>query len=36
MTRRLGGLVVLEAEKDLFAAMPAGAVSLRRRVVMAR
>lgn len=34
--RSLGGLVVLEAEKDLFAAMPAGAVSLRRRVVMAR
>jgi SAM-dependent methyltransferase len=33
--RRLAGLVVLEAEKDLFAAMPAGAVSLRRRVVMA-
>ena len=34
--RSLGGVVVLEAEKDLFAAMPAGAVSLRRRVVMAR
>ena len=36
VTRRLGGLVLIEAEKDLFAAMPAGAVSLRRRVVMAR
>lgn len=34
--RSLGGVVLLEAEKDLFAAMPAGAVSLRRRVVMVR
>lgn len=31
---RFAGVLVLEAEKDLFAAMPAGAVSLRRRVVM--
>ncbi len=31
---RLGGVVMVEAEKDLLAAMPAGAPALRRRVVM--
>mgnify|MGYP002778828520 CR=1 FL=1 len=31
---RLGGVVLLEAEKDLFAAMPTGAVAVRRRVVV--
>jgi SAM-dependent methyltransferase len=31
---RLAGLVLLEAEKDLFAALPAGAVAVKRRVVM--
>ena len=31
---RLGGVVMLEAEKDLFAALPAGAVAVRRRVVV--
>jgi SAM-dependent methyltransferase len=30
----LAGLVLLEAEKDLFAALPAGAVAVRRRVVL--
>jgi SAM-dependent methyltransferase len=32
---QVAGLVLVEAEKDLFAAMPAGAVAVRRRVVMA-
>ena len=32
---RLAGVVIVEAEKDLFAAMPAGAVTLRRRVLVA-
>lgn len=31
----IAGVVILEAEKDLFAAMPAGAVMVRRRVVAA-
>ncbi|MBY0339346.1 MAG: class I SAM-dependent methyltransferase [Acetobacteraceae bacterium] len=31
---RFAGLVLLEAEKDLFAALPAGAVAVRRRAVM--
>jgi SAM-dependent methyltransferase len=31
----LAGVVLLEAEKDLFAAAPAGAVAVRRRVVVA-
>ena len=31
---RLAGVVIVEAEKDLFAAMPAGAVTLRRRVLV--
>jgi SAM-dependent methyltransferase len=30
---RFAGVAILEAEKDLFSAMPAGAVSVRRRVV---
>jgi len=30
----LAGVVLLEAEKDLFAAAPAGAVAVRRRVVV--
>ena len=30
---RLAGVFIVEAEKDLFAAMPAGAVTLRRRVL---
>ncbi len=30
---RLAGVIIVEAEKDLFAAVPAGAVRLRRRVV---
>jgi SAM-dependent methyltransferase len=30
---RLAGVFIVEAEKDLFAAVPAGAVRLRRRVV---
>ncbi|MGG5888324.1 class I SAM-dependent methyltransferase [Falsiroseomonas sp. HC035] len=30
---RLAGVAIIEAEKDLFSAMPAGAVSVRRRVV---
>ncbi|MGG5809793.1 class I SAM-dependent methyltransferase [Falsiroseomonas sp. CW058] len=32
---RLAGVVILEAEKDLFAGMPAGAVAIRRRIVLA-
>lgn len=32
---RIAGVLLVEAEKDLFAAMPAGAVALRRRVVAA-
>ncbi|MEI6161113.1 MAG: methyltransferase domain-containing protein [Roseococcus sp.] len=31
--RRLGGVTLIEAEKDLFAAMPAGAPAMGRRVV---
>jgi len=31
---RLAGLAMVEAEKDLFSAMPAGAVSVTRRVLM--
>lgn len=31
---RLAGVTVVEAEKDLFAALPAGAVALRRRVLV--
>lgn len=31
--RRLAGVALVEAEKDMFAALPAGAVSLGRRVV---
>ncbi|UPY36378.1 methyltransferase domain-containing protein [Sediminicoccus sp. KRV36] len=31
--RRLGGVTLIEAEKDLFAAIPAGAVAVGRRVV---
>jgi SAM-dependent methyltransferase len=31
--RRLGGVTLIEAEKDLFAAMPAGAIAIGRRVV---
>jgi hypothetical protein len=31
--RRLGGVTLIEAQKDLFAAMPAGAPVLGRRVV---
>ena len=30
---RLGGVTLIEAEKDLFAAIPAGALAVRRRVV---
>jgi SAM-dependent methyltransferase len=30
---RFAGVAIIEAEKDLFSAMPAGAVTLRRRVV---
>ncbi len=33
--RRLGGVTLIEAEKDMFAALPAGAVALGRRVVQA-
>ncbi len=33
---RFAGVLILEAEKDAFAALPAGAISLRRRVVVAR
>ncbi len=32
---RLGGIAILEAEKDIFAAIPAGAVATRRRVLAA-
>jgi SAM-dependent methyltransferase len=32
---RLAGVIIVEAEKDLFAAVPAGAVQMRRRVVTA-
>jgi SAM-dependent methyltransferase len=32
---RVAGVVLLEAEKDLFAGLPAGAVAVRRRVVLA-
>jgi SAM-dependent methyltransferase len=32
---RFAGVAIIEAEKDLFAALPAGAVALRRRVVVA-
>jgi SAM-dependent methyltransferase len=32
---RLAGVVILEAEKDLFAGLPAGAVAVRRRIVIA-
>jgi SAM-dependent methyltransferase len=32
---RLGGVFLIEAEKDLFSAMPAGAVAVRRRVMAA-
>jgi SAM-dependent methyltransferase len=31
---RLGGVAILEAEKDIFAAIPAGAVATRRRVLV--
>jgi hypothetical protein len=31
---RWAGLCLIEAEKDIFAAMPAGAVRLRRRVLL--
>jgi SAM-dependent methyltransferase len=31
---RIAGVFILEAEKDLFAAVPAGAVSVRRRVLV--
>jgi hypothetical protein len=31
--QRLGGVTLIEAEKDLFAAMPAGAIAIGRRVV---
>ena len=31
---RLAGVVILEAAKDLFAGVPAGAVAVARRVVM--
>jgi len=31
---RFAGVTLIEAEKDLFAAMPAGAVAIRRRVVV--
>jgi SAM-dependent methyltransferase len=31
---RLAGVFIVEAEKDLFAAMPAGAVTVRRRVLV--
>jgi hypothetical protein len=32
---RFAGVAIVEAEKDLFAAMPAGAVAVRRRMVLA-
>lgn len=32
---RLAGVIILEAEKDLFSGVPAGAVAVRRRVVAA-
>ncbi|WP_372621467.1 class I SAM-dependent methyltransferase [Falsiroseomonas sp.] len=32
---RLAGVIIVEAQKDLFAAVPAGAVAMRRRVVAA-
>jgi len=32
---RFAGVAIVEAEKDLFAAVPAGAVAVRRRVVLA-
>lgn len=32
-SRRLAGVILIEAEKDLFAAIPAGAVAIGRRVV---
>jgi SAM-dependent methyltransferase len=32
---RFAGLAIVEAEKDLFAALPAGAVAVRRRIVVA-
>ncbi len=31
---RLAGVVLIEAEKDLFAGLPAGAVAVRRRIVL--
>jgi hypothetical protein len=31
---RLAGVFIVEAEKDLFAAMPAGTVAVRRRVLV--
>jgi SAM-dependent methyltransferase len=33
---RFAGLAILEAEKDIFAAMPAGAVAVRRQMVLAQ
>jgi SAM-dependent methyltransferase len=30
---RLAGVAIMEAEKDMFSAMPAGAITLRRRIV---
>jgi SAM-dependent methyltransferase len=35
VARRFGGVTLIEAEKDMFAALPAGAVAIGRRVVRA-
>jgi hypothetical protein len=32
---RIAGVLLVEAEKDLFAGVPAGAVAVRRRVLAA-